>query len=102
MLATRLHAAASGRITREESRLGSVVMMLENAARTRLERASAGIDTFSRVLEAVSPEAVLSRGYTITTFNGRSGFNPSDLKKGDIIQTRFANTIINSTVNEKN
>ena len=60
------------------------------------------VDGLSRQLEAVSPQAVLGRGYTITLRkkDGQPLRSASQLQRGDKIVTRFADGQVESTIND--
>jgi exodeoxyribonuclease VII large subunit len=60
------------------------------------------VDGLSRQLEAVSPQAVLSRGYTITLRkkDGQPLRSAAQLQRGDKLLTRFADGQVESTVND--
>ncbi len=46
----------------------------------------------------MSPESVLKRGYSITLYNGKALKSVDKLKKGDLIQTRVIDGVIDSNV----
>ena len=51
-----------------------------------------------QLLAALSPQAVLNRGYSITRVNGKVVTSSSQLTKGDHIETTFASGTIQSEV----
>lgn len=67
---------------------------LGHLARTARERT----EGFARHLEAVSPVAVLGRGYSITSHEGVVVRKPADVKPGDAIDTRLGEGSIRSRV----
>lgn len=58
----------------------------------------AGLDSTLNILK---PDNVLSRGYTITSFNGRILRNSDQVKTDDIIDTQFSDGALKSRVVEK-
>lgn len=55
----------------------------------------------SAQLDALSPLAVLARGYSVTTYKDGSIIkNPAELSVGDIIKTRFADSSVYSKIQE--
>lgn len=75
---------------------------LERSFSTNLRRHALSLDSLERQLHAVSPEAVLRRGYSITT-RKRGGLHlksASELKPGDRLITRFADGQVESTVED--
>ena len=51
-------------------------------------------------IQALSPLKVLSRGYTVTSVNGKAVSDPSVLREGDTLETRFAHGIVHSAVTD--
>jgi exodeoxyribonuclease VII large subunit len=86
-------------------RIGLAAQQID-AARFRLDRAmmqqmksrASGIDAIARQLDAVSPQSVLKRGYTITTRKKGGGVLRSveQVKPGDKLITRFADGEVES------
>ena len=68
----------------------------------RLLSESRQVEALSRQLEAVSPQAVLGRGYTMTLRkkDGQPVRAAAQLKPGDKVVTRFADGQVESTVND--
>jgi exodeoxyribonuclease VII large subunit len=79
------------RSLRERSRKAVEYQLL--AKQNALGRAAAS-------LEALSPLRVLARGYTLTSKNGRAVSDPSTLRRGDLLETRFAGGTVQSTVTD--
>jgi exodeoxyribonuclease VII large subunit len=88
-----------GRIGRLRDRLGHLELRLAQALRTRVTTARERLAAEEMQLQAVSPQAVLERGYSITTDkDGTVIRKAQQVKKGDIITTRLADGEITSTV----
>jgi exodeoxyribonuclease VII large subunit len=83
-------------------RLGASRQRLERAASQGLQLRAAALDAMARQLDAVSPQSVLRRGYSITS--RRKDRIPlrsaSQLKPGDRLVTRFADGQVESTVDD--
>ncbi len=72
-------------------RLGpDVAAALVSAVRNSLQRSGDRLEAMSQLLTAVSPEATLRRGFSITRLNGRAVTDSSVLRPGDKITTTFA------------
>ena len=90
------------RISLESQKLsitkGRLIRGMQQSVQSRSDRLSA----MARHLEAVSPQAVLGRGYTITSRKkqGTPIRSAGDLKEGDKIVTRFADGEVESTVDD--
>ena len=50
----------------------------------------------------MNPINVLNRGFSITTFNGKTIGQDNNVKNGDVISTRTANFTIESEIISKN
>jgi len=106
------------RLTRQESRLGQrhprhlmklmrqrlehLGLRLDRNVRDELVRRRLAIENLDKRLEAISPQRVLSRGYTMTLSkkDGKLIRSASMLKTGDRIITRFADGQVESTVDD--
>jgi exodeoxyribonuclease VII large subunit len=83
-------------------RLTSVQHLLRQQSAVRIDRAKCLIESAEKQLVALSPERVLSRGYSITTLK-RGGAvirSAKDVKTGDTILTRFADGNVESMVKD--
>jgi exodeoxyribonuclease VII large subunit len=83
-------------------RLAALSDRLERSFSQDLRRHAVEVDALERQLHAVSPEAVLRRGYSITT-RKRGGLHvkrASELKVGDRLITRFGDGQVESTVQD--
>jgi exodeoxyribonuclease VII large subunit len=97
------------------SRLNSTIKYLTSEKHRVLERArdnlvygttsliknkSIKVDGFATNLSILNPSNVLSRGYTITSINGKIMKKGSQLKPEDVIDTRFSDKTVKSKVLE--
>jgi exodeoxyribonuclease VII large subunit len=94
--------ALSGRVTRYRDRLRSLDPRLPAVARSFLQTRVTRVEAFDRQLQALSPQAVLNRGYTITTLkkSGEILRNSTVAKTGDRLLTRFADGQTESIVQD--
>jgi exodeoxyribonuclease VII large subunit len=85
-------------ISRISELLARAETALKNDSRhiTRMKKAE--IENLQRALVILSPDNVLSRGYTITLRNGRIIKKSIELNGGDLIDTRFSDGNITSRV----
>lgn len=60
--------------------------------------AQANLDHLTRTVDAMNPDNVLRRGYSITRYKGRALRNADDVKPGDVIQTTLFEGAIESEV----
>ena len=90
------------RLRLEAQRLRVNAEQLDRALMHDVEMCRQRVDGLSRQLEALSPQAVLSRGYTITLRkkDGQPLRSSSQLQRGDKILTRFADGEVESTIND--
>lgn len=88
----RSDAANRARLDAARSTLAAVTALSIERARTRLDR-------YGELLGALSPQATLARGYTITrNAEGRVVKTPEELRQGEDITTIFASGTKKSTV----
>jgi exodeoxyribonuclease VII large subunit len=74
------------------------------AAAAQLQKKTLQVGALAGQLEALSPHAVLKRGYSITTLK-RSGAvvrSAGDVKTGDKLITRLSDGQVESVVDDKN
>ncbi len=87
------------RIQRQRDRLLHLQSRLQSARSTRHAAALQKIAALATQLRVVSPQAVLDRGFSITTNEaGDIVRSANQVKKGDVISTRVADGTIESTV----
>ena len=84
--------------TTHSSRLDHMEQRMQNALKRTIERQQHKLELLANRTEALNPELMLKRGYSITTLNGRTIRTNGQLKKGDIIETRFADGTVTSRV----
>ncbi len=94
--------ALRARLRNAQHRLAAVEPRLFIAAQSSLKIRAARLDAFGRQLEALSPQAVLNRGYTITSIKktGQILRTSTDAKMGDRLLTRFADGETESIVQD--
>jgi exodeoxyribonuclease VII large subunit len=92
-------AAPAARLPRLRDRLAHLESRLGTGARARVAggvQKLAGVETH---LHAISPQAVLERGYSITADKeGKIVRSAAQVRRGDVITTRVADGEIQSTV----
>lgn len=93
-----LASTGSRRITPEIARLTHRGETLGQSVRNRLERQSSRLDSLSALLDALSPQSTLRRGYSITRAGGKAVTSVSQLSPGTTIETTLSDgTIISVT-----
>jgi len=97
-LASIIASAGSTGISARRSRLATLAGTLHHTAKSCLTRQTDRLNAAHALLDALSPEATLRRGYTITRANGKSITNPATLTPGTEITTTFAYGITQSIV----
>ena len=86
----RLHAALSPYFIQEEQRLAQLTLRLHQAIAQHLRRAHQDLNGQAQTLEALSPLAVLARGYSISTYEGRVVERAEQVEIGDQLEIRLA------------
>jgi exodeoxyribonuclease VII large subunit len=72
--------------------------ILVNVSKTRLNNISNIVIGFGNSLKMLDPENVLKRGYTITSLNGKILKKCQQIKKEDILDTKFSDGSVRSKV----
>lgn len=98
----RLSAICNRRITPPLERLRMIADSLPTISATALRHANDRLTNSERLVEALSPQSVLARGYSITRHNGVAVTDSSAVKPGDTVTTIFANGSIQSTITSSN
>ncbi len=101
LAAMTLTQSGDRRLGPERMRLQSFLPRLETAVTTRLSSLRDRLDADARLLDALSPQATLNRGYSITRLNGHAVTDASQLSPGDIISTILASGEVTSTVTSR-
>lgn len=86
--------------SRQVSKLENISTRVNSAIRNTLERQSHRIAMLQQRTEALDPEKLLRRGYSITTINGKTVTDSKKLRVGDTVLTRFAEGTASSVVEE--
>lgn len=94
-----LASISSRRITPELARLNHVREVVEAATKIVIERKRTRLEAISELLEAISPQATLRRGYSITRINGHVVSSVSQIPQNATLETTLADGIIKSTIN---
>ncbi len=114
----QLPSLAATALERAESRIANAALALSSLTNTRIIPELSAIDRFekdlktfsegiienekqrlnsySELVTALSPQATLERGYTLTMVNDKYAKKVSDIKPGDVITTVFADGKIKS------
>lgn len=92
-------AGSSARLIAPQlARLEATATSISTAAHTATRRALDRLEARTSLLQALSPEATLRRGYTITTCNGRAVTSISQLSPDAEITTHLADGTVTSTI----
>lgn len=92
LLSAKITAAPTARCASEYARIDALMKCLAPAAGNCLQRANDNLLRIKALLDVLSPEATLKRGYTITSAHGRALRSADDarcLPPGTEITTRF-------------
>lgn len=84
-------------ITAAARRCGpEAVESLRLRVETHLARRRDSLDAAARLIDALSPQATLRRGFSITRRDGHALTDPAAIRTGDVIETTLAEGIITS------
>ena len=84
--------------TRQEQVLETLWIRSVNGVRNMLTAHAHKLEIVDKSLAAADPQVILRRGYSLTRLNGRAVRCASDLKKGDRLNTVFADGSVESEI----
>jgi exodeoxyribonuclease VII large subunit len=88
-------------LARARERLGVSQTRIERSVERTIRRASAGVEALDARLKALSPLAVLDRGYALViTESGAVIRSASQVRKGERVRTRLTDGEFGSTVDD--
>lgn len=91
-----LASISTQRITAELSRLDFSAENIKSRLDTRLQRQRDNLNAKEALLDVLSPQATLRRGYSITRINGKAVKSIAQISSGDVITTTLADGNITS------
>lgn len=97
-LTVAMSDAASTCLRPEMSRLDVMAERLSASVDGVMERQRARLDKMDGLVQVLSPQATLARGYSITRVNGRAVTSASDIRPGDLLHTTLADGTVESQV----
>lgn len=89
-LSSRLATAATTAVERQSVRLQMAEGRIRPAVDRRMTAERHRMEMMSQRLAALDPQLLLSRGYSITTLNGKAVTDSCQLSPGDVVETRLA------------
>ena len=97
-LSNGLSHAIKSRIMVEFQKLSHIREQLFLSGRHQIQLQNSRVDAIQKLLQAIDPDHVLARGYTITSYQGKTLTKTTELHKGMSIQTAFQDGSIQSIV----
>lgn len=94
----RWRQASERRLTEEEHRWVRLNERLLQAAQRRVVNEQHRLELLQKEVEHASPERLLKRGYSITLKGNKAVTDASQLREGDVLETRFAQGSVRSVV----
>ena len=87
-------------MTPERSRLDIMAEKLKTLPVAAISREKKNIESIKSLIDALSPQAVLKRGYTITRRGGSAVTSAGDVNDDELIQTIFHDGVVTSKVTD--
>lgn len=97
-LAHGLNHAVRSRIMMDGNKLDHALNIVRQSGKHAISKHEQRITFMETLLQAIDPDNVLSRGYTITSFDGRTITHAEGLSAGMTIQTTFIDGTVKSKV----
>ncbi len=101
-MTTRMATAIPRHLYSQSEHLTELNTRMSSTLRQHMQQQHHHLDMLAQQLQALDPQRLLNRGYSITTHNGHAVKDSTLLQHGDIILTRTAKGTITSVVNKKN
>ena len=98
---TRVHDLALSRITAARMHQSQQSELLISGMRAQLANASHSLRTRAQLLTALSPQAILQRGYVLVRRDAHVVRRAAELTAGDSVTLQFADTEITALINER-
>lgn len=96
--AARLAQGSASLITRNRERLNSIPTLLSSLANRHLSLQSNKLEALHKLVDVLSPDATLKRGYSITRVGGKALRSACDLPPGTVLETTLPDgTILSKT-----
>ena len=83
-------------ISSQQVKLEHIAQLISTTNNVTLRQQSDRLDAMERMLNALSPEATLRRGYSITRVNGKVVTSVEEIKPGMTIETTLSDGVITS------
>lgn len=97
-LMSRLTSNVQSKVANAQRKLEILSQNIQPVVERKMLNEEHRLQMLSQRIKAQDPELLLRRGYSITLKDGKSVRSASQLEKGDIIETRFAEGAIKSEV----
>ena len=99
-LLRRMSAALSVRITKERYQLEKYHQTLRPSLLRRMDKERHRIEMLAQRIQALDPQLLLQRGYSITLHDGKAVRDASLLSPGDVIETRLSKGSVQSIIQQ--
>lgn len=94
----RLIPVAKSQLSSGTTALIRIKEILASSSKNRLSNISNRVSGLNNSLKILDPENVLKRGYTITSMNGKILKKCKEIKKDDVVDTKFSDGSVSSKV----
>ena len=99
-LQAQLPTAGSATLRVQAQKLAYLATILRDASARQLRQATERLDQLEVLANALSPQATLARGYSLTLVDGHALRDTADLRPGQTVTTRLASGSFDSTVTD--
>lgn len=96
---TRIQDKLNHYLSNEEQKINTFLSQLKLKLNTKIEQEEIRLNHSEKYLSLISPQNIISKGYSVTLKNGKLIRNTNELKKGDQLTTILNDGEITSTVN---
>lgn len=102
LLTERIPQLAQTMVASRRMRLEFLQENILRAVPQQIEKAQRELQNMEKIVELVSPETILKKGYSLTLVNGKVVHQVQDLHRGDRVTTLFADGTAESIITDLN
>ena len=96
--AQSIPVSVKNHIVASKTQLGFLFQSMKQAGEQRIMREKMLLTSIEEKVNLLSPQNTLKRGYSLTSKNGKTITSTTDVNKGDVLMTMFADGMVTSIV----
>jgi len=98
LLKQQMVNATKSKIQKEERAILQLKDQMVNATKSKIERQKWVLQSLQEKIDLLNPQAIMKRGYSFTTQNGKVLLDAEEAVEGSVMETHLLNGVLKSTV----